>query len=231
MALGFEQILEWGSFALTIMVLLYLFVGDNALFRVVTYTFIGVAAGYVAVLILFQVLIPRLFEPLLQGDFLVALSLLLGVLLLFKLSPRFSFIGVWPMAVLVGVGAAVAVGGAIFGTLFGQVSGTISLIPSFGEMIRSSQEGAFFDQLSQLVEGLFILIGAVSTLAYFHFGAVSRPNLPPQRAWWIEGMAKVGQVFIGITLGATFAGVYAATISALIERLGFLITVLAKYVF
>jgi hypothetical protein len=35
-------------------------------------------------------------------------------------------------------------------------------------------------------------------------------------------MAKIGQVFIAITLGALFAGVYATAITALIERLDFI---------
>ncbi len=223
MPLGFDQILEWGSFALTVMVMLYLFVGDNALFRVVSYTFIGVAAGYVAVQILFQVLIPRLITPLLQGNFLVALPLLLGFLLLLRLSPRLTFLGSWSMAVLVGVGAAVAIGGAVFGTIFGQVSGTLTLIPSVGEVGASISQGALTDRISQLGEGLFVLIGTICTLAYFQFGVANRPNMQPQRARFVEGLSLVGQVFIGMTLGATFAGVYAAAISAFIERVGFLI--------
>lgn len=116
---------------LTLMVLLYLIIGDNALFRIVTYAFIGVASGYVAVLVIFQVLVPRLLNLLTSGDLLsLALRLVpfvLGILLLFKLFPRLTAVGTLPMAVLVGVGAAVAIGGALFGTLFGQIRGTIGL--------------------------------------------------------------------------------------------------------
>jgi hypothetical protein len=224
MLLSFDQIVQWTSFALTVMVFLYLFIGDNALFRVVSYTFIGVAAGYVAVVILFNVLIPRLIVPLLNGQLLVLVPLLLGALLLFKLSPRLSYLGTWSMAVLVGVGAAVAVGGAIFGTLFGQVSGTMNLFPSVGQL----GETPWDMWTAQLLEGLFMLVGTVSTLAYFQFGAVNRPNQPVRRARAVEILATVGQVFIGITLGATFAGVYVASIAAFVERVSSMINVIAS---
>ena len=155
-------------------------------------------------------------------------GLVLGALLLFKLSPRLSFLGAWSMAVLVGVGAAVAVGGAIFGTLFGQVGGTLSVFPQLGQMGAAIQQGLMADWVAQLLEGVFVLLGTVSTLAYFHFGAANRPNQPAQRARGIEILARLGQVFIGITLGATFAGVYVAAISAFVERLSAMINVLAS---
>lgn len=228
MLLNFDQIVQWTGFALTVMVLLYLFIGDNALFRIVSYTFVGVASGYVAVVIFFHVLIPRLIDPLLRGQLFALIPLLLGVLLLFKLSPHLAFLGTWSMAVLVGVGAAVAVGGAIFGTLFGQVSGTLSIFPQLGQLGPAMQQGAAGDWLARLFEGLFVLVGTVSTLAYFQFGAANRPNQPARRARGIEILATIGQVFIGITLGATFAGVYVAAISAFVERLSTLINVLAS---
>jgi hypothetical protein len=43
-----------------------------------------------------------------------------------------------------------------------------------------------------------------------------------ERQPWIEGLSKVGQVFIAITFGALFAGVYTAALTAFIERIQFL---------
>ena len=48
------------------------------------------------------------------------IPLVLGISLLAKLSPRISWIGNFAMAVLVGVGAAAAIGGALLGTLIPQ---------------------------------------------------------------------------------------------------------------
>jgi hypothetical protein len=215
-----QLILLLAGLFLTLMILLYIFIGDNALFRLVTYVFVGAAAGYVAVTVIFQVLIPRLTSLLGTGS-LAAIGLglvpfVLGVLLLLKIFPGLSRLGTLPMALLAGVGAAVAVGGAIFGTIFGQVGGTISLF--------SPNQGG--DPLTRLAEGVFVLIGTISTLAYFQFSARSRPatsepETGARRSLLLELLAKVGQVFIGITLGAMFAGVYTAAISALVERVGF----------
>lgn len=228
-----KLILELVGLFLTLMVLIYLIVGDNALFRIVTYTFVGIASGYVTILIIFQVLLPRLFNMLRTGSLpLIALGLVpfvLGLLLLFKLSSRFSTLGTLSMATLAGIGAAVAVGGALFGTLFGQIRGTINLF---------NLEGG--GGLARLLEAVLVLLGAISTLAYFQFGARRRPAAAAEplaaeaasesspsalarRPSSLEVLAKIGQVFIGITLGAMFAGVYTAAITALIERLGFVI--------
>ena len=113
------------SFFLTVMVFSYL-LGDNPFFRFVSAIFIGITAGYFAVVILYQVLITRLAVPLFQGSMITLVPLFLSGLLLMKLSPQLTRLGGPSMALLVGVGAAVAVGGAVLGTLFGQVRGALS---------------------------------------------------------------------------------------------------------
>ena len=47
------------AFFLTILVLSYV-LGDNGLFRFIMMVFVGISAGYAAVLIYYQVLLPRL---------------------------------------------------------------------------------------------------------------------------------------------------------------------------
>ena len=216
--MSLNLILELLSAGLTVLVLLYIFFGSTPFFRFVSYSFVGVAAGYVLVVVLFQVIGPRLIAPLLRGDLMALVPILFGALLLFKLSPRLSFIGSLSMAIMVGVGAAVAIGGAVFGTIFGQARGTFASFPGVSGGVN----------LSGLAEGFFLLVGTICTLAYFQFGAKNRPNLPPERSRGVELMGTVGQIFIGIVLGATFAGIFAASISALIERIGFVINVIAR---
>ena len=206
------------GFVLTIMVFSYLF-GDNILFRIATYIFVGVSAGYAFVVVFYHVLLPRLIEPLLLGSMLeralLVIPLIMAGLLLTKISPRLASLGKMPMAFLVGVGAAVAVGGAVFGTLLGQVRAAAS---------------PFSQGVSRAAEGLVALAGTIGTLAFFQFGAAARGAQPAQRPAWIEGLALVGQVFIGITLGALFAGVYAAALTALLDRVQSLLFVIAKLI-
>ena len=50
------------AFALTLMVFSYIF-GDNGLFRLATHIFIGVAAGYAAVVVIYNIIIPVILNP------------------------------------------------------------------------------------------------------------------------------------------------------------------------
>ncbi len=207
------------SFAITLLVFFYLF-GDNPLFRIVAYIFVGVTAGYVAVIMIFQVILPRLVLPLVVGstsERLVSLvPLVLSVLLLAKLSPRIARLGNVSMGYLVGAGAAVILGGAILGTLISQGIATVNLF----DFKAAAALGR--NPLGLLLESILVLIGTLSTLIYFQFGARSRGDQPPGRGSFVESMAGIGQIFIAITLGALFAGVYFAALTALIDRLNFI---------
>ncbi|MEN4011958.1 MAG: hypothetical protein ROW48_07995 [Bellilinea sp.] len=206
------------AFFLTLLTLSYL-LGDNPLFRIVTYLFIGVSAAYVAIILLSQVLLPRLVAPLIFGSasekLLTIFPAILSVLLLFKLFPRFSVLGNPSMAFLVGIGASVIITGAITGTLFGQIRGAIQ---PFGLM----QAPDAIQASSQLIGSIILLVGTISTLIFFQFSARRNANQQVGRAGVIQLVAGTGQVFIGITLGALFAGVLAAALTALIERFDFL---------
>ncbi len=209
------------SFLLTLMILSYL-IGDNPLFRVAVYIFVGVSAGYAAAVAWWQVLFPRLMLPLLTGSFFERLfaliALILGVLLLMKLAPRTSALGNPSIAFLVGVSAAVAVGGAVMGTILPQTQASINVF---------SLSGAGKNWLERFFFGTIMLAGTITTLVYFHFGARATPDGPRRRKLVIV-LGLIGQVFIAITLGVLFAGVFAASMTALIERLNFIWSFLAK---
>jgi hypothetical protein len=200
---------------LTLMVFSYL-IGDNPLFRVAVYLFIGVASGYAAAVVWNNVLLPRLSQVLAGFNPLVILPLLFALSLLAKLLPRISWIGNFAMAVLVGVGAAAAIGGALIGTLMPQAQAAID-----GFDILSAGSG--LEVVSRLVGGVIMLGGTVFTLASFHFSAGRAADGAPQRNRIIEGIAWVGRIFIAITLGVLFAGVYMSAITAMIERLSFVL--------
>jgi len=209
------------SFLLTLMVLSYL-IGDNPIFRIAIYIFIGVSAGYVAVVAWHQVLYPRLVLPLLSASLgerlLLVIPLVLGLLLLLKISSRTAGLGSLPMAFLVGVGAAVAIGGAIFGTLFPQTQASMNVLDL-------STAGQY--QLERIFEGVFMLVGTVTALVYFQFSAKATAT-GPQRGKLVRILSWVGQIFIAITFGVLFAGVFMAALTALIERLNFIVTFLSS---
>jgi hypothetical protein len=197
----------------TLMVFSYL-LGDNVLFRFAIHVFIGVAAGFVMVMVFNNVIWPRLFLPLLTGDLLVRLFALvplgLSLLLLAKIFPQLSALGSPVMALLAGVGAAVAVGGAALGTLFPQMMATVNQFDPAAVPVGGSVG-------LSLLNGMIILVGTVVSLAYFRFHVRS-----PQPAW-SQAISWVGQAFIALTLGVVFAGVYTAALTALVERLSALV--------
>lgn len=212
------------GFVVTLLVFSYV-LGDNPLFRIAAYILVGVSAAYAALLVIYQVLLPRLIQPLAQGSYLLVIPLLLGVLLLAKLFPRFSAVGSLSMGYLVGAAAGVAVGGALLTTLLGQMQGAIN---EFDLVTAARQNGN--TQLMQISEGVILLVGTVASLAYFQFGARKRPDQAPRRHPLIDILAQVGQVFIAITLGALFAGVFSAALAALVERLDFIIQFISSLV-
>jgi hypothetical protein len=79
--------LIWGmvGLVLTVMVLSYL-IGDNLFFRLAASIFVGVTAGFLSVLIAYQILWPYLLQPLISGTVYqrvwVLIPLILSILLI-----------------------------------------------------------------------------------------------------------------------------------------------------
>jgi hypothetical protein len=208
------------SFLLTLMVLSYL-IGDNPAFRMAVYLFVGVSAGYAASVAFWQVIWPKLILPLSSGDWtdrvLLVFPLILGGLLLMKLSARTARLGTPSIAFMTGVGAAVAIGGAVVGTILPQTQAAINVF---------DLSNAANYRLEHVLEAVVMLIGTVTTLAYFHFGAKASAD-GPQRGKFIGALSWVGQIFVAITFGVLFAGVFTAALTALIERLNSIIAFLS----
>jgi hypothetical protein len=202
------------GFFLTLMIFSYV-LGDNPLFRLASYILVGSAAGYLFTLVIYQVVIQRLIFPLMYAIptgnivqiLLTTLPILVSIMLLFKLfTGSLSGVGSLPLAYTIGVGAAVMLTGTVTGTILGQAEATVNLFGS-----------------NSLLEATVVLVGVITTLAYFHFGTRSAPT--PQGARrnpFVESLAFIGRLFIGVTLGSLFAGVYLAALSALISRLDYL---------
>lgn len=216
--------LIWGAvgFLLTVMIFSYL-IGDNLFFRLASSVFIGLTAGYLSVLIIREILIPYLWEPLAFGLWserlwtLVPLALI--TLLILSQFPKFSKLGSLPLAFLAGLAAAITVGGAVFGTLIPQ---TRAVIEAFDPQTWQSGDGKTW---MKITDATIMLIGTVATLAYFHFGRKKSQEEKAdanQRPVVFEIMSKFGQVFIGLTLGAIFAGIFSTALFALVDRLWFL---------
>jgi hypothetical protein len=205
------------AFLLTLAVFSYL-LGDNPFYRLAVSLFVGGAAGYAVIIAYYNVLYPQMLGPLIssfgQGPGVLAVlptlfpslaALLLTVFLFLKLRPATSRLGSAATAFLVGVGSAVAIGGAITGTLFPQTRATfLSLQPG---------------DLERTLESMVIVGGTLATLGFFYYGGRALPGKAPDRPALVKPIAVVGQIFIGAAFGVMYAGALAASLAFLAERL------------
>ncbi|TFH35541.1 MAG: hypothetical protein E4G99_07055 [Anaerolineales bacterium] len=218
---------------LTIMVLSYA-IGDNVLFRVATYLFVGVASGYAGSIAYQNIIRPALVDPVIQNGpasifkpeaipiFLI--PWFLTVLLLLKLSPRLARYGSFPIALLVGVGAAVIVGGGIMGTLIPQSEAAANGVSQ--EVVFLAPGEDIFAWLERLIGALVMLVATISTLIYFRFAARREVTGQTQRSKATAVLAYIGRIFIAVTFGVMYAGTLTASMLILTERFQFLRQVL-----
>ena len=200
--------------ALTFFVLSYLG-GDNPLYRLALYLFIGALVGYSFGVVLREVLVGMALSDLLSNPSSAVAPIVLGILLLFKGFPKQAHLGNISVAYLVGVGTAVALGGALLGTLAPQVAAA-------GQTLSPVSLNNF---RFGLVDGLMIVVGTVTTLMSFTFFETKDGKREGILGRILEGMAWVGRVFLISAFGVAFAGALTASLSILIVRMQYLIDV------
>jgi hypothetical protein len=213
--------LDWGLIIgalLTVFVLTYL-IGDNFLFRLAVYILIGASAAYAAVVVIFDVLIPRIQQSATNPGMLVVtiVALLLGGMLLFKVSPRLAWLGNLPVGYLVGVGAATVLGGAIIGTLGPQIVATgapATTVSGLPVELLSPNAPLLQESTGWYVFLTFLtVIGTIVTLLSFGYYRT-------QHNVALQVVNVVGRrFFVMVALGATFALVFMASATLLFDRL------------
>ncbi len=202
----------WVGAILTLLVFSYL-LGDTPLFRIAQALFVGVAVGYAVNVALYLVLLPRLIYPLLDdpqryGVLFVPLGM--GLMLLAKLRAKWAPFGNIPIAFLFGVGAALAIGGALSGALAPQFAATVvSLAPA-------QNAGA-------AIGNLLLVFGTAGALLSFRFMAGGQKPLTRAVDVIGRGWSYFGRWFILIAFGAIFADTAVARVSVLIDRIYYLL--------
>ncbi|MFN8375821.1 MAG: hypothetical protein U0694_23485 [Anaerolineae bacterium] len=203
-----EQIGLLAGFILTLCVFSYV-LGDNFLYRLAVYVFVGLAAGYITVITTESVILPWLRSTLMSGDvgnvILGIIPILLAFLLLLKASARFAGLGNLALAFVIGVGTAVAVVGAIAGTLLPIVNSTSSI------------------NSGDLLNGVIIFIGVICSLIYFQYLARRLPDGRTQHNIVVRSLGTIGQGFIVVTFGALYAAAIISSLTVFSERISFIL--------
>jgi hypothetical protein len=206
----------WLAALLTLLVFSYL-IGDSFLFRLAQSLLVGTAIGYGSAVVLRTVVWDRLLVPLLEdsaflwkNNWPLFVPLILGLLLLSKLVANSNAIGNISLGYLFGVGAALAIGGAMGG----------ALLPQLRSMILSFPPAPGIDNW---INNSLIVVGTLGALLAFRF--VTRPGLGPLRAYssFATAWGRIGSAFIMVAFGAMFANTVTARVSTLAGQMYFLL--------
>lgn len=197
---------------LTLLVYSYLFIGDRFPYRLAIHILVGASTAYAAVVVVRQVVWP-MYQTIRQSDNPTdAMYFLLpGLLTLFLLLRRLrvvSWLGNTAVALLVGVGAAIALLGTLLGTLVPQLSATVPGPP---------------------IRGLLVAVLAVLVLLSFQFTTFRNNGTAvwePGR--WQQAIAVSGRAVLMITFGALFAAALNSSFVLLADRILFFMNELSR---
>lgn len=191
----------WSAALVTICVWAYL-VGERRFFRLAQHLLAGLATGYLVLLAVREVLVPRLLQPVVSDPGANALlwpGLALAVAMAgARWLPR-PVVAI-PVAVLVGGTAAFALGGAVAGTLLPQMAGAV-LAPGLAP-------GAVLNGI------IGLLITVLVLLAFLH-------GAPRRRV--LVGAAGAGRWLLLAGIGGWLGFLLVSRLTLLVDRVGFLL--------
>ncbi len=212
------------SFVLTLMVFSYL-LGDvplvGNLYRIAVYIFIGMTAAFTLIVSYEGLILPYLQDiqdpatswTLLGNRVDITIfftALLFGLLILLKPFKSLTWLTNSVLAVVIAVGAAVGLVGALTGTLFPLLQATVAI-----------PEDVTAD-FSALVDSLLIFVGAMTGLYYFHYQVRAKAEVGAEQSRVGRGLRHIGKAVLVTALGAIYASTILTCLTILTERIGFL---------
>jgi hypothetical protein len=168
---------------------------DNPWFQFAEHTFIAIAAAH-GMVIAFQNVTKTAFNPLIQGEIYWIIPIILGALVLTRLSDEYRFASNWPLAIVLGVGTALSARGAIETQIFAQ--------------IRAGLELTWATPL-QVINNIILVGGTFCVVAYFLF------TVKPVRG--LEPIQKIGRYVMMAGFGMNHAWAWMSRIASVIAIL------------
>ena len=201
----------WIAAFLTLCIYSFLY-RDNPFYRFAEHLFIGVAVGYGIVVTIHQGLIPFAWDPLWKTikeggprwNLLNLIPICIGLLFFARLLPQQAWLIRYPLAILIGIGAGVAIPNVLQADIFAQVYGTLTPFSEIGTL------SAF-----QIFGVILMVIGVICTLTYFFFSVEHRGP--------IAGISKIGIAFLMVGFGSAFGNTVMGRVALLIQRVDFLL--------
>lgn len=195
----------WIASFLTLCVFSFL-LGDNPFYKFAEHVYVGVSAGYWMCVGYWGTIVPEIKDPLMAGNWVALIPLILGIMLLFQLSPKTAWVSRWPLCFLVGMYAGLQIVFTMDAMIIEQVQASIK------PLVVWSADGSF-DGWTTLVNWILVF-GLLTGMIYFYFSV-------PHRGPIFGTGARVGIWVLMIALGASFGYTVMARISLLIGRMLF----------
>jgi hypothetical protein len=199
----------WISAFFTLAIYSFLY-KDNPIYKFVENVFIGVAAGYLVVIISYNNIYPDLVQPLFNDGKLSLLAPLVMMILIFtRVVPKIAWLSRIPISFVVGIGAGMAIPNTMMAMVVAQIGGMANVHFTSPEFAVMSAPG-----LRLLSGGIILLLGTIATLIYFFFSQAHEGA--------VGYVARFGTWILMIGFGASFGYTVMARISLLIGRVLFL---------
>lgn len=194
----------WIAGFLTLCVFSFL-LGDNPFYKFAEHVYVGVSAGYWMCVGYWGTIKPEITDPLKAHNWYALIPLALGIMLLFQLSPKTSWVSRWPLCFLVGMYAGLQIVYTMDSMIIEQVKASIK--PLWVQSAAGIEWGTMFINW-------VLVFGLLTGMIYFYF------SVPHQGLVFGTG-ARIGIWVLMIALGASFGYTVMARISLLIGRMLF----------
>ncbi len=191
---------------------------DNPLFKVAENLYVGVAMGYEAIvawrLSLRPEIVDPLFRPVSRHAFWYelawrAIPIILGLLLLTRLSKKHSWLSRYAYALFVGWAAGLAIFAETDSKILTQLQATLAPLQ------QGISSGPWLTHIAMPILGtVILLVGTVCVLFYFFF------SVKHERTAGV--VSQVGIWFLMVAFGAMFGYTVMGRLALLIDRFDFL---------
>lgn len=201
MALPFWDALGlWVAAFFTFSVLSFLW-KDNIYYKFGQQFIVGVVVAH-NILTAMQAVYNNAITPMiLNARYTLIVPLVFGILAYTRLQRGISWASKYPVAVMIGVGT----GSMLVGTLRGQIIDQAKL--TILDVFKSSNS-------IDIINGLIIFVGVITSLTFFIFTR--------EHTGVLGGSAKIGRIFLMVSLGANWAGETVWYLTQMTGRLMFL---------
>ncbi|NQV17211.1 MAG: hypothetical protein HQ534_01515 [Armatimonadetes bacterium] len=178
---------------------------DNPVYKVAEQIFVGLSAGYWFVYTIYFILIPNLFDPLINdfaGNWIKLIPAVLGIMMLMRLMPKTGWVSRFPIALVIGTTSGVFFLRYLKSDVINQLTATMMNPFTGGDWVV-------------IIGQIMLIVGTLTGVIYFYFSK--------KHEGAFGATAKVGIYFLMISFGAAFGYTAMARISLLIGRLQFLL--------